>query len=80
MSTQLQLRLAVICALCTLAHAATNEPRRALVESSITYAADTTGISRGQSISTSTTWNTFCEFILPFLLERGYTPPAHVCN
>ena len=75
-----QLRLAVLFALCALAHAAINEPRRALVESSISYAADTTGISRGQTISTSTTWNTFCEFILPFLLERGYTPPAYVCN
>lgn len=41
---------------------------------------DSTGISRGTAISTSTTWNTFCEFILPFLLERGYEPPAYVCN
>jgi hypothetical protein len=53
---------------------------RGLVETSVTLERDSTGISRGTAISTSTTWNTFCEFILPFLLEKGYEPPAYVCN
>lgn len=53
---------------------------RGLVQTSMTLERDSTGISRGTAISTSTTWNTFCEFILPFLLEKGYEPPAYVCN
>ncbi len=53
---------------------------RSLVETSVVLERDSTGISRGTAISTSTTWNTFCEFILPFLLEKGYEPPAYVCN
>jgi hypothetical protein len=70
---------AYVFALCTIS-ACARPLERSLVETSVVLERDSTGISRGTAISTSTTWNTFCEFILPFLLERGYEPPAYVCN
>jgi len=54
--------------------------RRLLVETDATFYVDATGASRGAGVSTAVSWNTFCEFVLPFLLERGYEPPAYWCN
>ncbi|CAL54574.1 unnamed product [Ostreococcus tauri] len=53
---------------------------RSLVETSVALTRDSSGLSRGTAISSSVSWNTFCEFLLPFLLERGYEPPSYWCN
>lgn len=68
------LLLLVVAVASTLAHA------RELVETSTTLSVDNTGIVRSAAVTNVISFNAFCEFILPFLLERGYEPPAYWCN
>lgn len=53
---------------------------RELVETSTTVSVDNTGIVRSAAVTNVVSFNAFCEFVLPFLLERGYEPPAYWCN
>ena len=53
---------------------------RELVETSTTVSVDNTGIVRSAAVTNVVSFNAFCEFVLPFLLERGYEPLAYWCN
>lgn len=68
------LLVVVVSTLAFVAHA------RELVETSTTFSVDNTGIVRNAAVTNVVSFNAFCEFVLPFLLERGYEPPAYWCN
>jgi len=69
-----------VMALVAATSARVTSARKLLVDTDATFYVDTTGASRGAGITTTISWNSFCEFILPFLQERGYEPPAYWCN
>jgi hypothetical protein len=68
------LLLFIVSTLALAAHA------RELVETSTTVSVDNTGIVRNAAVTNVVSFNVFCEFVLPFLLERGYEPPNYWCN
>jgi hypothetical protein len=74
MFAPLLLLLVVVSTLALVTHA------RELVETSTSFSVDNTGIVRNAAVTNVVSFNAFCEFVLPFLLERGYEPPAYWCN
>ena len=61
---------------------ATSVPRRALlVDKEVGLAVDPVGVVQSVELSSSISFNFFCEFVRPLLDEETYNNlPTHVCN
>ena len=81
----LPLLLALFCVITLISPApaaATSIPRRALlVDKEVGLAVDPIGVVQSVELSSSISFNFFCEFVRPLLDEETYNNlPTHVCN